>query len=125
MVPVAVPDLVLVRPMKPLVQTAIACAIGVSITSCATSPEIGGDYPLSRDDIHQIILLVQQRSDIRKPILSIFAFRADRASVQSGSWDPQDYYSEFFVAKRRGRWQIDSKIWEERTIVTGSAVPKA
>jgi len=78
-----------------------------------------GNQPLSQSDIREIKQVVLQRSDIRKPILRIFFDRPDHAWVNTG----QHGYvgavgNQFTVAKRHGRWQIDSKIEEETILVT-------
>jgi hypothetical protein len=89
------------------------------LASCSMPPIVGGNYPLSQRDIREIKQVVLQRSDIRKPILWIFFDRPEHAWVNTG----QDGYvgavgDQFTVAKRHGRWQIDSKIQEETILVT-------
>jgi hypothetical protein len=87
--------------------------------SCSMPPIVNGNYSLSENDVAEIKQLVLQRSDTRKPILRIFADRPNHALVDSGR---QGYvgniFNSFAVAKRHGRWQIDSKIEEEHIIVT-------
>jgi hypothetical protein len=91
----------------------------LSLTSCTMPPTVLGNQPLSQGDIREIKQLVLQRPDIKKPILRIFFDRADHAWVNTG----QDGYvgavgDQFTVAKRHGRWEIDSKIEEETILVT-------
>jgi hypothetical protein len=90
------------------------------LASCSTPPPVTHDVPLPKEDINQIRRLVAQRADIRKPILRIFADRADHALVDSGR---EGYvgavFHSFAVAKRHGNWQIDSNIEEEHVIAVG------
>jgi hypothetical protein len=99
----------------------LASALVVFMTSCAALVETGGDYALSSSDVEQIRRLAAERPDIKKPVFRIWAERPNRARVNSGRWDyAGDVFDEFTVVKRHGCWQIDSKIQEERIIVTGS-----
>jgi hypothetical protein len=50
--------------------------------------EISGpreSHGLSREDVRQIELLVSQRSDIRKPILRMWAGRSDHVQIVTGA----------------------------------------
>jgi hypothetical protein len=93
----------------------------VMLTSCATPVDFSGPHSagLSDGDVEQIKLLVSQRSDIRKPIFRIWVDRPDSVLVQSGRQSyVGDMFDEFRVSKKRGRWEIASKITEARILVT-------
>jgi hypothetical protein len=86
------------------------------LAACGTRPEMNntGPYGLSQDDVREIKLLVSQRPDIRKPVSRILCDYTDHAVVTAGR---RGYAGEVFnifdVAKRHGRWMIDSPIREE------------
>ena len=91
---------------------------------CATQPEppsVSGAFPLSETDVLAIQRLVDSRSDIPKPIQSIRTDRPNHAEVSSGKLSRRvGSGSIFTVAKRRGKWTIDSPIQEEHIVAEGS-----
>ena len=96
-------------------------ALSVIFTSCVTPPVLGPASPsISAADIREIKALVAQRPDINQGVLKIWADRADRASVTSGS---QSYdgaeYSQFTVVKKNDHWQISSSIKKTHVYATG------
>jgi hypothetical protein len=91
--------------------------------SCASQqpPWVGGKFPLSPEDVRAIQQLVEARPDIRKPVREIYVDRRGHAQVTSGTPTDRVGSGSFFtVAKRRGKWIIDSPIQEEHVILHGS-----
>ena len=79
------------------------------LSACATPPEV---FSLSRDDVREITAVVNQRADIRKPLLRIASFEAGQADVRTGrDYTAGDRINSFEMAKRggRGRSSLRSK----------------
>jgi len=96
-------------------------ALSVILSSCVTPPVLGpASSSISAADIREIKLLVAQRHDINQGVLKIWADRADRAIVTSGS---QSYdggeYSQFTVVKKHDHRQISSSIKKAHVYATG------
>ena len=90
-------------------------AVGCSTTSPQVS--VSGGYPLTAVDVRAIEELVASRSDIPKPIQSIHTDRPNHAKVSTGTLTHRvGSGSLFTVAKRHGRWVIDSPVEEEHII---------
>jgi hypothetical protein len=89
------------------------------LAACGTRAEINpGVFELSQNDIHEINLLVSQRADIRKPVSRILCDYPDHAVITAGRRGyAGEVFNVFQVAKRHGRWIIDSPISEERISV--------
>jgi hypothetical protein len=85
---------------------------------------IEGRYRLPEGDVREITALVMQRSDIPKPILRIITSDPNHASLETGREAPGALYSSFAVAKRHGRWRVDSDVETMRIIVTGPVTLK-
>ena len=86
-------------------------------SSCAITPSVSGRYPLAEPDVRQIQHLVDARSDIPKPIRNIYVDRANHGEVSTGTLTHRvGSGSLFTVAKRHGRWVIDSPVREEHII---------
>ena len=105
---------------------ALIVATVLLLGACVTQLQVVGPYAnrLSRDDVHQIKLVVSTRRDIDHGIRKLEAIRPDRVHVESGHIDSLGTWkgSAFFVVKRNGRWVIDEnagiEATNERTIVT-------
>jgi hypothetical protein len=95
-----------------------AISSAVLLTSCSATPSVTG--PLSPRDIRAITLLVESRSDVRKPIVSIVADTSDHARVESGrSAKVAELANVFTVTRRRGRWTInESSIKDQYVVLT-------
>ena len=99
----------------------LACCLGL-LDACSTPVQVMQNTPhnnfLSRSDIQEIRALVLRRSDIRKPLSRILADRPDEAWITTGrpgyGGEP---FNVFTVAKRNGRWVVDSPIREERIVL--------
>jgi len=86
--------------------------------SCATEPEVLPPNLLNAADVREIEALVAARPDIQKPIREIHVNGYKRIEVNSGRISHRvGSGSLFTVAKRRGKWVIDSPIQEEHIIV--------
>jgi hypothetical protein len=103
---------------------------GLLLTGCVTSfirPEIQFSG-VTREDVREIELLVAQRADILKPVISVNLLSTlpphspgdGKIEVMSGhDRSTGDTFDTFTVAKRHGKWRITSPIERERIIVTG------
>jgi hypothetical protein len=88
------------------------------ISACAVStperrPQRLYSSLLSASDIAAITALVDQRSDIRKPIyqITIDEDRRDRFVVNAGRWEKAGDQADYFtVQKRHGMWKIVSTV---------------
>jgi hypothetical protein len=79
----------------------------------ATWPQLRG---ISRRDIHQIEHLIAGHSEIRRPILRMFATRNDRVQVITGrDQHAGDVYNCFDVVRRGDRWAVDGRVVDTRT----------
>ena len=97
---------------------ALLVAVCVMLSACATPPEVFG---LSRHDVREITAVVNQRPDIRKPILRIASFQPGHADVRTGrDYTAGDRINTFEMAKRGGRWTIISAIEDDQIIVTSA-----
>jgi hypothetical protein len=97
---------------------------------CVTSPstpevQFSG---VTRQDVREIELLVAQRADILKPVLSVHVMSTIPANnplngkievVAGRDHHVGDTFDTFTVAKRHGRWAITSPIQRDSIIVTG------
>ena len=93
-------------------------AVCVMLSACATPPEV---FSLSRDDVREITAVVNQRADIRKPLLRIASFEAGQADVRTGrDYTAGDRINSFEMAKCGGRWTIISAIKDDQIIVTSA-----
>lgn len=103
----------------------VVATVGFALlcVSCASQshPSLSGAFPLAEADVLAIQQLVESRPDIAKPIQSIHTDRPNHAEVSSGriSWRVGSS-NLFTVAKRHGKWIIDSAIQEEHIIAEGS-----
>jgi hypothetical protein len=94
----------------------ISSCVAALLCSCATSAEISG--PLSARDVKAIKLVVEQRSDLKKPVFKIDADRPNRARVQCGRAKKiGDLSNVFTVTKRQGRWTIVSPIKDAYVVI--------
>jgi protein involved in polysaccharide export with SLBB domain len=100
----------------------IALALTVALvgaSGCATPPQVYA--PVSHQDVREITSVVQQRSDIRKPILRIDGDEVGSVRLTSGRDDTAGAISNTFkMAKRAGHWTIISPIEKEKIIVTSA-----
>ncbi len=108
--------LCLVRPVRFLLLSTVVLAAA----SCATTPVHDGRYlsQLSAEDLQQITVLVEQRRDIPKPILRIWAARPDSVVVETRQNFANDLRVQAVLHKRRGRWIIDERSIEWERLVT-------
>ena len=99
--------------------------VALIAVGCSTAPSpppphhvsVSGDYALSRADIRAIEQLVEARPDIAQPLQSIHTDRRNHARVSSGALTRRvGSGSLLTVAKRHGRWIIDSPVEEEHII---------
>jgi hypothetical protein len=94
--------------------------VGIGCSTTIVTPRqlsVSGDYPLSSSDIRAIEALVDARPDIAKPLQSVYTDRRNHARVSSGALTRRvGSGSLFTVAKRQGKWVIDSSIEEEHII---------
>ena len=90
---------------------------------CATQfhPHVSGNFPLTEADVEAIQQLIDDRTDIAKPIQSIHTDRPNHAEVTTGRLTRRAGSGSIFtVAKRGGKWFIDSVIEEEHIIAEGN-----
>jgi hypothetical protein len=100
----------------------VSVAALLLVASCATTPAPVITGRFTDSDIEEIKQLVLERSEIKKPLLSIQRQTADSALVQTGHHQSiGDVLDTFTVHKRHGKWIIDHHSFtEERIVVTGS-----
>ncbi len=92
-------------------------AVGCSSTAGSRQASVSGDYALAPPDVQAIEELVAARSDIAKRVQSIHTDRPNHARVSSGTVTRRvGSGSLFTVAKRHGKWIIDSPVEEEHII---------
>jgi hypothetical protein len=106
--------------MKPLIATA---AISL-LSGCANffPPEgLGDRHLITQNDVHEIQLLVAQRSDIVTPIDYITVIAADRVFVETGHPASEWLSNTFLAQKRHGHWTIiDASIRKTGRIIVTS-----
>jgi len=93
--------------------------MGVGCSTATNSHEVSlsGNYPFTSNDVRAIKELVATRSDIPKPLQSIHTDRPNHARVSTGKLTRRvGSGSLFTVAKRQGKWSIDSTVEEEHII---------
>ncbi len=79
----------------------------------STWPQLRG---ISRRDIHEIEVLLTHHSEIRRPILRMFATKNDCVQVITGHDEHRgDIYNCFDVTKRGGKWILGSPVEDSRT----------
>jgi hypothetical protein len=106
-----------------------ACLLAAFVFSgCATSAsspavQFSG---VTRRDVHEIELLVAQRADILKPVISVHQVSTIPANnplngkievVAGRNAREGDTFDTFTVAKRHGRWAITSLIRRDSILV--------
>ncbi len=103
--------------MNRLLSIAARIGVGCSTTRSPHHVSVFGDYRLVPTDVRAIEELVAARSDIAKPLQSIYADRPNHARINSGTLTHRaGSGSQFTVAKQHGKWIIDSPIEEEHII---------
>jgi hypothetical protein len=109
----------------------LACFLAAFVfEGCVTSsnaPEVQFSG-VTRQDVREIELLVAQRADILKPVISVHVMSTIPANnplngkievVAGRDHHVGDTSDTFTVAKRHGRWAITSPIRRDSIIVTG------
>ncbi len=95
----------------------VLAAIGCSAPAPTPHVLVSGSYPLAARDVRAIEKLVATRRDIAKPLQSIYADRPGHARISSGTPTRRIGSGNLFtVAKRDGKWMVDSRIEEEHLI---------
>ena len=101
-----------------------ALVLGGCVTS-STTPEVQFSG-VTRQDVREIELLVAQRADILKPVISVHVMSIipendplnGKIEVIAGHMSRVgDAFDTFTVAKRRGRWVITSRIQRDSIVV--------
>jgi len=95
-----------------------AAAAVLLCATCGGQPAVSGRFRLPASDVQAIQQLVSRRADIAQGVRNIRANDPNHASVTSGATlgHPGGTGNAFTVAKRHGKWVIDSPIYKEYTV---------